>query len=564
MKGRRLKTFRIAVSLIMITAITFLFIDRYELFPTFCHKFFLWLQFVPSVLNFFDNTSYLFFGFIVILLLTLLFGRIYCSFLCPLGVLQDILDYLCRKLGIHKRHKYIKPSPVIQYTVLTLTVASLFFFGTFSLNLLDPYSIFGKMANNFVRPLFFGLNNLLARILLWFDVYSVAPLSYKGFHLFSFLLSSFFLLLIATFVGWRGRLYCNTICPVGTFLGLISKVAVFKIRLDKATCTGCIRCAHVCKAGCINLDTKEIDYSRCVMCFNCLIACKISCIDIKNIYAGSQPAALPEADVQKRKTLLNIMSYTFASFGILTLDAQERNRVRNRERNREGIRESDSSGLEYQNTGTWGREQEQEQEQEHEEGKYICKSYRNRLPASPPGSISHEHFNGNCTACNLCVAACPGDVLQPSFLEYGFKNMLQPIMDYRKGYCNYECTKCGEVCPTGAIRPLSIENKKITQVGVVHFTKRLCVVVTEGTACGSCSEHCPTQAVTMVPYTDDLTIPEIKPEICIGCGACEHACPVRDPHVAIFVLGHAEHELAELPVIEEEEMNEDIPEEFPF
>jgi NAD-dependent dihydropyrimidine dehydrogenase PreA subunit len=151
--------------------------------------------------------------------------------------------------------------------------------------------------------------------------------------------------------------------------------------------------------------------------------------------------------------------------------------------------------------------------------------------------------------------------LQPSFLEYGFTGMMQPFMDYSVEYCNNECTKCGEVCPTGAILPLTVEDKKLEQIGQVIFIKEKCIVYTDNTACGSCSEHCPTQAVKMVPYKDGLTIPEIEKDICIGCGACEFACPVK-PHTSIYVDGNAVHQVAMAP--HEEELKVEEGEGFAF
>jgi ferredoxin-type protein NapF len=181
---------------------------------------------------------------------------------------------------------------------------------------------------------------------------------------------------------------------------------------------------------------------------------------------------------------------------------------------------------------------------------------------TPPGSLGIRHFTTRCTACHLCVSACPTSVLQPSLNEYGWLGFMQPHMDYSTNYCNFECTLCSDVCPTGAILSLSAENKKTTQLGQVQLILENCVVYAENTACGSCSEHCPTQAVTMVPYRQGLTLPEIKPEICVGCGACEYACPVR-PHKAIYVDGHQIHQVAKEPEIEELEQP-DLEEEFPF
>ncbi len=138
---------------------------------------------------------------------------------------------------------------------------------------------------------------------------------------------------------------------------------------------------------------------------------------------------------------------------------------------------------------------------------------------------------------------------------------MQPHMDYAKEYCNYECIICGEVCPTNAIMKLSVDDKKLTQMGVVNLNIDKCIVKTDNTACGSCSEHCPTQAVRMVPYISDLTIPEIRPEICVGCGASEYACPTR-PYRAIYVDGHYKHKVAEKP--ETEKMEKKEMEDFPF
>jgi ferredoxin len=183
-------------------------------------------------------------------------------------------------------------------------------------------------------------------------------------------------------------------------------------------------------------------------------------------------------------------------------------------------------------------------------------------PVTPPGSLSRERFNGICTACHLCISACPTQVLQPAYFSYGLRGMLQPRMDYLVSFCNFECTVCGEVCPTGALIALKTEEKKRVQLGKSYFVKENCVVFTRNTDCGACSEHCPTKAVKMIPYTGKLTIPEVTNDICVGCGACEYACPT-DPK-SIYVDGNPEHLVADPPPEEASIREVDHKKEFPF
>ena len=148
----------------------------------------------------------------------------------------------------------------------------------------------------------------------------------------------------------------------------------------------------------------------------------------------------------------------------------------------------------------------------------------------------------HCVGCQLCVAKCPAHILKPGGFENGLLGFMQPIVEYseKRGFCNFDCTICGDVCPTGAILPLTVEKKHVTQMGHVVFIKENCIVYAKNEHCGACSEHCPTQAVQMVPYGDPekgLTIPETHEELCVGCGGCEHICPAR-PYRAIYIEGH--------------------------
>jgi ferredoxin len=137
-----------------------------------------------------------------------------------------------------------------------------------------------------------------------------------------------------------------------------------------------------------------------------------------------------------------------------------------------------------------------------------------------------------------------------------------PHMSNKIGFCNFECTICGDVCPNDAILPLKNENKKITQIGKVKFIKENCVVYTQKTDCGACAEHCPTKAVKMELDAElNLRVPIITEELCVGCGACEHACPTK-PFKSIYVDGNPVHQIAEKPKDEKLEIIEE--EDFPF
>jgi ferredoxin len=182
-------------------------------------------------------------------------------------------------------------------------------------------------------------------------------------------------------------------------------------------------------------------------------------------------------------------------------------------------------------------------------------------PVCPPGGLGIEDFNKYCTACSLCISACPNGVLQPAFTQYGIAGLMQPVMDYHKSFCTYNCIICTEICPTNALHPLVLEAKKLTQIGKAKFIKDNCIVKTEKTACGACSESCPTKAVHMIPYEGNLLIPEVTEDICIGCGHCEYACPTV-PYKAIFVDGNPIHAAAKKPENVKSEIK--TPVEFPF
>jgi ferredoxin len=539
MHQRSLKTIRIILALLFILATSFIFIDFRELLPKGLIKGITFLQFLPSVLKFFTSFGLVAAGFVFVLVLTAFFGRIYCSAICPLGIFQDAVSWIRKKTKRKHRYRFGKPQNFWRYGFLVLPLLILLVGKSLiGISLLDPYSIFGRIASDLLQPVYMWLNNLFAGVLERMNVFVLYPENIIPARGLTYVIPALMTGLIIWFSFTRGRLYCNTICPVGTLLGLLSRVSFFRIRMIEELCTKCGKCAIACKASCIRVKNLEVDFSRCVGCYNCISVCPEDAIKYLPL-VGSVHSSGRGGPVNLREAS--------------TPDDPER---------REALTRMVATGIALAGFSLPVRSQETEIKTDIENKVPTEIEPVKNFPVTPPGSLGIRHFTARCTACHLCVSACPTSVLQPSLNEYGWSGILQPLMDYSTNYCNFECTLCSDVCPTGAILSLSPEAKKTTQMGQVHLILENCVVYAENTACGSCSEHCPTQAVTMVPYREGLTLPEIVPEICIGCGACEFACPVR-PFKAIYVDGHQVHQVAQKPVTEELEQP-DLEEEFPF
>lgn len=517
-----LRKARIVVSLFFLIVTTFLFVDIYELTNPLITNKITFLQFVPSLLKFIATLSLSAFGFLIVFILTFLFGRIYCSTICPLGTFQDVINYFSKKIKKKKRNKnlFLNEIKWLRLTILSVVILTFIFGIALGINLFDPYSIYGRIAGNFFKPIIVAINNLISFSLEKLKIFWISTYSIKSFNLYPFLISLSFLILIFVLAWKKGRLYCNTVCPVGTLLGYLSKFSLLKIRIKEEDCLSCGACARDCKANCIDSLNKKIDETRCVVCFDCLTSCPTDGITFS--FSSKNEKQNIHLDDSKRnffkKTSVYLLSLT-------AFAAQVEKQIKITKPSKIPILKKNA--------------------------------------VSPPGSKSLEYFNSKCTACHLCVSSCPTQVLQPSFLEYGFTGMLQPHLDNNAGFCNFECNICSEVCPTGAILPIKLEEKKLTQLGVAKFIKENCIVHTQKTDCGACSEHCPTKAVHMIPYEGTLVIPEVREKYCIGCGACEFACPVI-PYKAIYVEGNEVHKRAEVNNELKIEQKIDLKEDFPF
>ena len=527
-----LRKIRIALAVLFFVLITLLLLD----FTGSLHAWFGWMakiQFLPAVLA--VNVGVVIF----LVVLTLLFGRVYCSVICPLGVLQDIVSWFSGRRRKHRNRFVYRPARTwLRWTVLVLFVvvmaAGLGSIGA----LIAPYSAYGRMVQSLVAPFYDWGNNLLAWAAERMDSYA--------FYSVDVWLKSLPTLLIAlaTFVvifvlAWRnGRTWCNMICPVGTVLGVLSRFSLFKPRFDLTKCNGCKLCARNCKASCINPEAHRIDYSRCVACMDCLEHCSQHAISYTwrrgaSAAAGEQATkaskrAAVKPTVQASATAQAAAAGPSAGAATATsaaaVDASRR-------------RFLGMVGL-LVGSSVHAQEKKVDGGLAHIEKKRIPER---SIPIVPPGARGLREFLTHCTACQLCVAVCPNEVLRPSG---DLMRLMKPEMSYERGYCRPECTKCAEVCPSGAIHLTDLAEKSSIQIGHAVWIPENCVVRTDGVACDNCARHCPVEAIHMVPSdpTDpkSLKIPTVDEARCIGCGACENLCPAR-PFSAIVVEGHQCH-----------------------
>ncbi len=502
-----LKKLRVILAAACFVLITLLFLD----FSGMLHRWFGWLariQFLPAVLAL--NLAVI----VVMLLLTILFGRIYCSVICPLGVFQDGISHISSsRKGKRNKYSYSKEMKWLRYGIWALFVAALVAGLNSVVALLAPYSAWGRIVQSLLAPFYQWGNNLLARIAERHESYAFVT---KEVWLKSLptLIIALVTLVVIKILAWKnGRTYCNTICPVGTTLSFFSRFAMLRPMIDKSKCRKCYACEKKCKASCIDVDNLKIDYSRCVDCFNCMDNCKFGAMKYRMAWGkgkSREDASGKAADAGRRAFLVGS---AVALTGV-ALKAQ-----------------TEDSVIEKENEGGFA-------------DILPKKTPKRTVAITPFGSESVKAFYSRCTACQLCVSVCPNDVLRPSA---DLSRLMQPEMSFERGYCRPECTRCSEICPSGAILKITPEEKTQWKIGTASVSYDLCLVNNgEVVECGNCARHCPVGAISMVRKDDSegsVRIPSVNEERCIGCGACENLCPSR-PVSAITVNGYQVHHKA--------------------
>ena len=464
-----LKKCRIILAALFLIGITLLFLGI-------GHNWWGWmakLQFLPSLLA-------LNFAVIIgVLLITLLFGRIYCSVICPMGIFQDVVIWIRRKgeklFKKKKTHKfkYVSEHKWVRYGVLVLSIVSIIASGQMLIALIAPYSAYGRMVRSVAAM---GSDTMTPALII----------------------TGLLTLVIICVCAWLwGREYCNTVCPVGTTLSLLSRFSLFRPVIDESKCINCGKCARGCKSGCIDFKAHRIDYSRCVDCFDCIETCAEDALKFKYVCNRKPVKADAPADEGRRAFLVTAAVVAAGA----AANAQDHMH----------------GGL----------------------AEVIDKKSPDRSERLvPPGAGSVKNFYDHCTGCQLCVSACKNKVLRPSS---DLEHFMQPVMEYDKGYCRPECNACSQVCPAGAIKPVSVEQKLAVRIGVAHVNLDLCLPATGKDSCGNCAYHCPSGAIRMVRQPGSRNqIPTVSEDRCIGCGACENLCPSR-PISAITVNGLSIH-----------------------
>ena len=519
-----LRKIRIVAAIIFLLCITAMFID----WTGTLRHWFGWMakiQFLPALLAL--NVVVV----AALVVLTLLCGRIYCSVICPMGVFQDVVNHLsAKRKGKKKRFKYLPANNWLRYGVFALFVIAILAGFTAIASFIAPYSAYGRMVQNLFAPIAIWINNLFADVAESNDSYAfiAKPLWIRSWAVF--IVAALTFIIITALVWWKGRIYCNTICPVGTLLGFLSRFSWLRPVINTDKCANCGSCGRRCKASCINTKEHTIDLSRCVACMDCIDECSFGAIS----FTTRRPKLIKSSSKTKEATPAKE-----ANSAKEATPAKESTPAKEAKAADSGRRSFIIAGAtvagsaiiaKAQKTTDGGLAVIEDKQPSHRKTKLV-----------PPGAQSLKNFTEHCTACQLCVSQCPNGVLRPSTDLDGF---MQPEMSYERGFCRPECTACSSVCPAGAIIPIAKEDKSAIQIGRAVWNPKNCVVLTDDVECGNCARHCPTGAITMVPSDpnnpDSRKIPTVDENRCIGCGACENLCPAR-PFSAIYVEGNERH-----------------------
>lgn len=488
----RITTVRVVSQVFFVALFTFLiFVESLERMKGYPVSLFLHLDPLVAVSTFLSTGKL--YGELTLALITiaatLLFGRVFCGWVCPMGALNQFVGWLFNTRPLKERidsNRYRRMYSAKYYVLAFMLVAALL--GSVQVGWLDPLCLLHRSMATAILP---ALNMLTGAIY-------VRPHEY---HL-SWLIGFLFIAILGMNL-LLPRFFCRTLCPLGALLGILSRFSLWRIERDENKCTQCGVCLRSCE-GASDPD-RRLRKSECMVCFNCLEDCPHAALNFA--FIPPRDGEVTNPDWSRRALLLygfcGLLFYPFARLS----------------------------------------------------GK-VQKAFDKRV-IRPPGSVSEPEFLERCIKCGQCMRVCPTNALQPALYEAGIEGMFTPILDMRLGYCELNCTLCGQVCPTGAIQRITVEQKLglgefselgPIRIGTAFYDWGRCLPWAMDIPCLVCQEVCPVSPKAIFTRTvtvkrRDGTVVELKrpfvdPTKCIGCGICEHSCPVKDePAIRVTAIG---------------------------
>ncbi|MBW2732142.1 MAG: 4Fe-4S binding protein [Deltaproteobacteria bacterium] len=463
-----------------------------------------------------------------VLALTLLLGRVFCGWICPLGTLQQFTSWLFNIRKNNARFDANRYRPIFRLkTIILVVLLVLAAFGMLQIGLLDPICLLTRSIVTAAQP---AMDSALPSSLSWLSSAPGAP-EQRVFDGAWFTGG-----LLVTILGLTlliPRFFCRVLCPLGALLGVLSRFSLWRIERDVTQCTDCDLCLRACEGASDPHDALR--KSECFVCFNCIDDCPESALTFAR-------APLPIKDQIEG----SLRQGTATLFGKKVLSKRPETEIKGPDLPRRRWVLAGALGvmafpfIRLSNA--------------------VTKRGYNKKAIRPPGSVQESEFLKRCIKCEQCINVCPTNVLQPAtFKQAGIEGLWTPTMNFRVGFCQYNCTLCSEVCPTGAIQKTSLERKLgrgeykkegPIRLGTAFYDRGRCLPWAMETPCVVCEEVCPVSPKAIGGVTETITRhdgktvtlkkPVIRPELCIGCGICERECPVTDePAVYVTAVGES-------------------------